>query len=193
MRTKPPAALPIFRSDIQARLLAALLLDDGPPLTARELIERTGAKPATLHRELGRLEDAGLIAHERIGRTKRYLAATDSPLHRPLRELLERTLGVEPLLRAGLSALDGIEEAVIFGSWAEGTPGEDSDIDLLVIGDVDRDELLATVRAVESKAHREIDVTAYRSEEFARRRDAGSGFLRTVLTGPTIPLIGEIQ
>jgi predicted nucleotidyltransferase len=184
--------LPIFRSDLQARLLAALLLDGGSPLTARELAGRTGAKAATLHRELARLEQAGLIRHDRVGRTKRYLAADDSPLHEPLRALLERTLGVEPLLRRSLERVDGVDSAAIFGSWAAGHSAEGSDIDLLVVGDVDRDDLLAAVREVESQVHREIDVTAYRPDEFDRRREQGSGFLRTVLRGPLIPLVGEI-
>jgi predicted nucleotidyltransferase len=193
MRTSPPAALPIFRSDLQARLLAAVLLDDGAPLTARELTERTGAKPATLHRELIRLENAGLIRHERVGHTKRYEAATDSPLHDPLRELLARTLGVEPLLQRNLSAVEGIEGAAIFGSWAAGETGEESDIDLLVVGDMNRDELLTAVRAVEGQAHREIDVIAYGRDEFERRRAQGSGFLRTVLRGPLTQLVGEVS
>ena len=193
MRTKPPDVLPIFRSDLQARLLAALLLDDGEPLTAQDLLDRLGTTSTTLHRELGRLEQAGLIEHDRVGRTRRYRAATDSPIHEPLRALLQRTLGVEPLLRRALSGVDGVEAAAIFGSWAAGEADEDSDVDLLVVGDMNRDDLLSAVRDAETETRREIDVTAYRAEEFARRRDEGSGFLRTVLRGPLIELVGEIR
>ncbi len=192
MRTKPPDVLPIFRSDLQARLLAALLLDDGEPLTAQDLLDRLGATSTTLHRELGRLERAGLIEHDRVGRTRRYRAATDSPIHEPLRELLQRTLGVEPLLRRALDGVDGVAAAAIFGSWAAGETNEDSDIDLLVVGEMDRDDLLSKVREVEAQAHREIDVTAYGADEFARRRGAGSGFLTTVLRGPLIELVGKV-
>lgn len=192
MRTQAPPLLPIFRSDLQAQVLAALLLDDEPQLTTSELRERTGATPASLHRELKRLEGAGLIEHEAIGRANRYHAATDSPLHGPLVELLRRTLGIEPLLSQRLSVVDGVEAAAIFGSWAQGNVTEGSDIDLLVIGDVDRGDLLAAVRSVEDVAAREIDVTAYRREEFDRRVEAGSGFLRTVLRGPLIELVGKV-
>lgn len=191
MRTEPPAILPLFRSDLQARLLAALLLDE-EPLTVRDLIERTSASPATLHRELGRLEEAHLIEHDRVGRTKRYRAATESPLYEPLRALIERTLGVAPLLQSTLQGVDGVELAAIFGSWAAGEADQESDVDLLVVGSVDRGDLLAAVRQVERQTHREIDVTAYRREEFDRRLAEGSGFLRTVLGGPLTPLIGEI-
>lgn len=192
MRSKPPDLLPIFRSDLQARLLAALLLDDREPLTAQQLIERLDATSTTLNRELGRLERAGMVEHDRVGRTRRYRAAAGSPLHAPLRELLQRTLGVEPLLRRALGEVEGIEAAAIFGSWAEGSASEGSDVDLLVIGDMQRAAVLDAVRSVEEIAAREIDVTAYRADEFERRRAEGSGFLRTVLRGPLIQLIGEI-
>lgn len=193
MRSTPPPILPLFRSDLQATLLAALYLSDQGPLTARELIDRTGASSASLHRELTRLVAAALIDDERVGRTKRYRPATDSPLYEPLHTLLERTLGVERQLRDTLEGVDGIEAAAIFGSWAQGAAGEASDVDVIVIGEPSREELLAAVRDVERSTHREIDVTAYRPDEFERRRAEGSGFLRTVLEGPRIPLIGEVS
>jgi len=193
MRTKAPDLLPLFRSDLQARLLAVLVLDEGASMTTRQLRERTGAAPASLHRELGRLEGAGLITHDLIGRTKRYSAAVDSPLHDPLRELLQKTLGVEAELRRRLAETEGVRAAVIFGSWAEGHTTPESDIDLLVVGDIDRSQLLATARAVGRAAGREIDVTAYRPAEFAGRIAEGSGFLATVLRGALVPLIGDLE
>jgi predicted nucleotidyltransferase len=191
MRTKPPAVLPIFRSDLQARLLAALLLER-TPVTARELLDRLETTSTTLHRELGRLEQAGLIEHELVGRTRRYQPAFDSPLYEPLLQLMQRTLGVEPMLSHRLLEIPGVEVAAIFGSWAAGDATVDSDIDLLVVGDVDREELLFVVQSVEYETAREIDVTAYRREELDRRLAEGSGFLRTILNGPLTLLVGEI-
>lgn len=192
MRSTAPPLLPIFRSDLQARVLAALLLDGEPRLTSSELRDRTGATPASLHREMARLERAGIVEHDTVGRSNRYRAATSSPLHEPLRSLLQRTLGVEPLLNERLTAIGGVEAAAIFGSWAAGSAEEGSDVDLLVVGDVDRGELLAAIRSVEEITAREIDVTAYGREEYERRLEEGSGFLRTVLRGPLIELVGKV-
>ena len=100
---------------------------------------------------------------------------------------------MEPLLREALRNVDGVEAAAIFGSWAAGQAEPGSDVDLLVIGEVDRDGLLDSVREMERLTHREIDVTAYRRDEFERRREEGSGFIRTVLAGPLTPLIGEVR
>lgn len=192
MRTMPPDLLPIFRTNLQAELLAALFLGDDEAATATDLVERTSGPVASVYRELARLVDAGLIERERERRGAGFRPAKTSPLYEPMRELLERTMAVEPQLTRALTTLDGIETAAIFGSWAARKPGGDSDIDLLVVGDMDRDELLARVKRIEHLAGREIDVTAYRADEFARRRDEGSGFLRTVLRGPLIELVGKV-
>lgn len=193
MRTAAPRILPLFRSELQARLLAALLLGDGQPQGTSRLADLTGASAASLNRELRRLEDAGIIEHERVGRSKLYRAAAGSPLHAPLRELLARTLGIEPLLRERLAAIPGIAAAALFGSWAAGRIGPASDIDLLVVGDVDRDRLLREVREVERVAGREVNLAAYRPDEFARRRRERSGFLATVLARPLTPLVGDLD
>lgn len=192
MRTAGPALLPIFRSDLQARLLSILLLEEGDPIPTPELARRTGASAASLHRELRRLADAGLIERDAVGRTKRYWAARGSPLHEPLRDLVTRSLGVEATLRSRLQSLPGVEAAAIFGSWAAGRVGPDSDIDLLVVGNVDRDGLLALAREVELLAGREVNVTAYRPAEFRRLRGERAGFLATVLDRPLIPLVGDL-
>ena len=191
MRTSPPAVLPIFRSRLQAQVLAILLLGDGDAVSTPELARRTGGAAASLHRELRRLEDAGLIEHDRVGRTKRYRASESSPVHEALRELMERTLGVEAALRSRLADLPGVETAAIFGSWAAGRVTADSDVDLLVVGDVDRDRLLGIAGDVERLAGREVNVSVYAADEFERRRRERSGFLATVLGRPLIPLVGS--
>ena len=192
MRTAAPPLLPIFRSELQARLLTVLLDDTERPLTSRELGERTGGSAASLHRELRRLTDAGLLEEETLGRTKRYRAARDAPAFEPLRELVRRTLGVDAELARRLRAMEGIDFAAIHGSWARGEVGPTSDIDLLVVGDADPDAVASAVAGVERLAGREVNATVYARDEFVARRHS-SGFLRTVLSRPLVALAGSLD
>ena len=91
MRTRPPDLLPIFRTNLQAELLAALFLGDDEATTAGELVERTSGPAASVYRELARLVDAGLIERERDRRGAGFRPAKDSPLYEPLHQLLERS------------------------------------------------------------------------------------------------------
>lgn len=193
MRTQPPAIAPFFRSQLQARLLAALLLSATEEVGVPELQDRLGASRSGINQELGRLLDAGILTRRMVGRSALYRPAADSPLVGPLRTLVERTVGVEPELRRALAAVDGVEAAAIYGSWAAGTSVRPlSDVDVLVIGDADADALERAIRRVERLAGREVNLTRYDRDDWLERVRQGSGFARTVLDRPRIALVGEI-
>jgi predicted nucleotidyltransferase len=193
MRTQPPAIAPFFRSQLQARLLAALFLSATEEVGVPELQNRLGASRSGINQELGRLLDAGILTRRMVGRSALYRPAEDSPLVEPLRTLVERTVGVEPELRRALAAVDGVEAAAIYGSWAAGTSVRPlSDVDVLVIGDADADALERAIREVERLAGREVNLTRYDRDDWLERVRQGSGFARTVLDRPRIALVGEI-
>ncbi len=194
MRTQPYDLLPIFRSRLQAEILALLFLAPAETLAGAEVQSRSRGTEPTVRRHLSELENAGLIQSEHVGRTKLFRAATDSPLFAPLRELLERTMGVEQKLARQLGEVPGIESAAIFGSWASGESlRPDSDIDVLVIGEVDLDELADVASDVERTAGREINFVVYRRPEFNRKAAQGNGFVAAVLSGKVKPLIGDLR
>jgi predicted nucleotidyltransferase len=193
MRTSIPALLPLFRSELQLRLLALLVLNPNREWTARELQERTMAPPASVHRELHRALDAGLVVREAVGHTHRYSAARSSPLFEPLSLLLARTVGLEHRLRAALSQIDGVEAAVLHGSWATGRVGPTSDLDLLVVGEVEPVTILRAVRPIERETARSIDFTVFRPHELRAKLAAGNGFLRSVFAGPHEFLVGHLD
>ena len=191
MRTSPPALLPLFRSRLQADLLTLLLSPREEGRTVTDLATETAASRSSVQRELARLLDAGILERVESGRTSIYRPA-DSPLRRPLEELIEATVGVVPRLTDQLRTLKGIEAAVIYGSWASGHLSPDSDIDLLVVGSVGYADVVEAVAGVEGAVGREIDVKLYDAEELKRGLERGSGFLRTALSGPTLTLMGEL-
>lgn len=192
MRTSSPDLLPVFRSDLQARMLAALLSTPGE-VSAADLQNRLGGSRSGINQELRRLCNAGILERRAVGRSALYRVAGDSPLVPPLRTLVERTLGVEPELRRRLTDLEGVEAAAIYGSWATGVVKPGSDVDVLVIGSPDRDELERTIRTVEERAGRDVNLSVYDREDWSRRAGRGSGFAQTVLQRPMIELIGSVS
>jgi hypothetical protein len=99
----------------------------------------------TMTREVRRLERAGILRSRAVGRTKLVRAKKDAPFYRALRDLVVIVLGPAEVPSEELMTLEGIEAAAIFGSWAARAAGEAGpspvDIDLLVIGRPDRDDL----------------------------------------------------
>jgi predicted nucleotidyltransferase len=191
MRTSPPAILPLFRSEMQVRLLALLLLQPERSWTLHELAADLDAPQSSVHRELGRAEDAGLVIRDAAARPHGFRAATDDSLYEPLAALLSRSVGVELELRSALRRTD-VTAAVIYGSWARGTRRPDSDIDVLVVGDAPLRDLRRVVRPIGKAAGRTVDVTVLSADEFRRLQDEGAGYVRSVLEGPTTALVGDL-
>jgi predicted nucleotidyltransferase len=189
MRTVAPSMLPIFRSDLQLRLLA-LLTETDRDWTTAELSASLEASPASLHRELHRLLAAGLVERRAVGRTQLYRGASESPLYEPLRDLIARTVGVEGELRRTLDDFPGIELALIHGSWAGGGLRPTSDVDVLIVGDVPYRELRTALHRLGQRLGRRIDLVVFGVDEFGRRLEEGNSFVRGALAGPNIPLVG---
>ncbi|HEV2952700.1 MAG TPA: nucleotidyltransferase domain-containing protein [Candidatus Dormibacteraeota bacterium] len=190
--TRPPERLPLFRSEEQARLLTVLFLGPSNGLTLQELQNGAGVSRATTDREVAALVGAGLVKVDTVGRTRVFSASEDSPLHAPLHALLERTFGVEIRLGDGLEAVPGIEAAAIYGSWAGGGVGPSSDIDVLVVGDVDHGRIAEVAMSVSEAVGREINVMTLTGPEMEARIEAGDRFLTAVLGGKVLNLIGNL-
>lgn len=144
MRSDGPALLPVFRSQHQAELLMWLMLHPDQEFSVSDLATRLSVPLSTLHREVVRLNEAGLIASRALGRNRLLRANTDHPAASALTRLLEVTFGPKVVI-AEEFAIPGAEQVVIFGSWAARYAGQAGppprDIDVLVIGKVDRADL----------------------------------------------------
>lgn len=189
MRVQPPLLAPVFRSEAQSRLLAALLID-GSELSISDLADRVGLAYATAHGELSRLLAAGILRERQIGRSRLLSGNPDSPLVPPLREILLVVSGPVALLSEVLGSIDGVERAFIFGSFAARARGLEgaapNDIDLMVVGTPIAAAVYDACRSVEASVGRPINPTILTSAEFEEQ----SGFLTSVRSNPILPIIG---
>jgi predicted nucleotidyltransferase len=175
----------LFRSPEQERLLAALFVFADRPISLSELASRAGTSMGGTHKEVERLESAGLVRSTTAGRSRLIEANPSSPVYVELRGLLLKTVGPEPLLRSALADVGGIERSFIYGSWADPSERSPADIDLLVIGEPDVGEVYDAASAVEAEIGRPVNVTVRSPAEWA---EADGAFERAVRSGPRIDL-----
>jgi len=183
--------LPIFRSDEQAAVLTVLFVLHAGAMSLTELADRAGVSVAHAHKEIERLEPAGLVHSERVGRNRMVRANPDSPYAEDLRRLLTKALGPPVVLRRALADLPGVDRAFVYGSWAEAASGGElagppADIDLMIIGKPDIGRVYEIARAVENELGLPVNPTVLESDEWEA---ADSGFLRSVRSKPTIELV----
>jgi len=175
MRSEGPALLPVFRSQHQAELLMWLLLHPDEEYGVSDLAVRMGVPLSTLHREVVRLDDAGLIRSRTQGRNRLVRAETAHPAAAALTQLLEVTFGPKAVI-AEEFAIPGMDVVVIFGSWAAryaGQPGPPPhDIDVLVVGKVDRADLYEAADRAQARLGIEVSPVVRSAEQWSDPADA---------------------
>ena len=179
-------------SRVQQRVLAVLFGNPGRSFYANEIIALAGSGTGAVQRELARLEAAGLVTVERLGRQKHYRANAASPVHPELRGLVLKTVGLADVLREALAPLAGeIRAALVFGSVAKGEDTASSDVDLLVVSDrLTHAEIFPALGGAEMQLGRQVSPTIYALAELRRLLDARNAFITRVLEGPKIWVIG---
>jgi predicted nucleotidyltransferase len=188
------AALDALFPTVRAGVLSAALLQPEHWWFLTEMAEYLDVTPSSLQRELESLVRAGLLQRRRDGRRTYFKANADSPVFPELRSLINKTAGIVPALRDALGKFgDRIKLALLYGSIARGSEHAMSDVDLMVVGAIQQIDLLPSLRKLESRFRREVNVTLFSPEEFQRKRALKDHFLSTVLKGKTIPLKGTLD
>lgn len=182
----------LLTSRARVALLSTILLDPNKESHARELSVRSGVPISAVLGEVGRLSRLGLVKVRKQGNlllisaNKRFFAFDE------IYRLFLKTELVAGQLRSGLAPLN-VRFAFIFGSVPKGTQTESSDIDLLVVGDEDRDTILEAVDKVEKPIDREIAVVHWSGRELAKRIKARDVFLMTIASGKLVEVVGEAR
>ncbi len=182
----------LFGSRLRARALGWLLTHPGERYYVRELTNILGEDSTNLSRELARLARMGILVCEEEGRQKYYQVNRDSPVFEELRGLAVKTFAVADVVRKALEPLTRrIRVAFIYGSFAEGREGAESDVDLAVVGNTSLAAVSRALRSAEEELGREINATIYPPAEFAAKVEEGHHFVNAILTGEKIFLIGD--
>lgn len=189
MRSSPPPLLPIFRSALQGRLLATRYANPAEESSISDLARRLKAHVATVQREVDRLAEAGILLTRRSGTNRLVRPNGDSPIAEDLSSLVMRSFGPIYILGHLLGTLKGIERALAYGSWAERYTGAEgpapNDIDVLVIGQVDRERLHAIAQEAEAQIGRPVQLISRTHRSWQQDR---SGFAESIRTGATVDI-----
>jgi predicted nucleotidyltransferase len=181
----------LFSSKLRVKVLSHLFFHPGETFHVRRLAAELAESPGSVGRELAHLEKAGILSCRTVGNQKHYTLREDSPILDDLRNIFLKTAGAGGELRATLEKLGGIELVFIYGSYVSGEAHAASDIDLMVIGDVPERSLAPEVARVERRLKRQIDYALFTRSEAERRSGVKGEFVREVLLGPKIVLIGN--
>ena len=192
MRTETNALGDLLFGQTRGRILALLYGTPDQAFFTRQIARQVGTSVGTVQRELETLSQIGLIERSATGMQVFYQANRNHPAYAELHSLVAKTAGAFHILRSALAALaKKIAFAFVYGSMARGDENAVSDVDLMVIGDVSLDEMLMQLATAERDLGRSINPTVFSLKEFKSKLKAGNHFLKSVMRGEKVLLIGD--
>ena len=189
MKQEKPALSPLLRSDTQGLILAQLFMnpDEGFSISDLALFARTSVPTAM--REVDRLLDDRIVTAKTFGRSKLIQVNRTHLLFDSIKQIIAYSYGPAAVLPAALYGVDGIEHAFLFGAWASRLKREigpdPHEVDLLLVGYVNRIEASRAAARIESYLGRAVNVQFVTESDWAKEE---ADFVKQVKARPLVEI-----
>ncbi|MEK6715618.1 MAG: nucleotidyltransferase domain-containing protein [Candidatus Omnitrophota bacterium] len=180
----------LISSKTKRDILKRFLSNPEEKYYVRQIATLLDSSVGTIHRELTKFEKSRILNSEKVGNLKFFFMNKHNPLFKELKQIIFKTEGLKGRMESELKKIKGIKNAFIYGSFAKGEEGENSDMDLFLVGDIDEDDLVVKISGLEREFDREINYTIHTPKELMKEKKNNS-FIKDVLNGPKIFLVGD--
>lgn len=180
--------LNLNKSEIRKSILSLLFQEKKESYYLRELERILGFSAGNIRRELLILKEEGIVCCQKKGNQLHYYLNKESPIFDEIKSIVSKTIGLESEIKKSLNSIEGIKEAFVFGSFAKNKENPKSDIDLMIIGSVDEDDLILKLSKAEDFLGREINYHLIAEDEWEEKKNKDS-FLKSITSSPIIKII----
>lgn len=180
----------LFRSRSQVLILKLLFLNATSEFHMNDIARRTGLAPSTITKEMPQLQNIGLVSRKSQGPLVFYKINDKSVIFEEMKRIFLKFEMLDEVIMKGLSNKD-IKYALIYGSFAKGTESATSDIDLLVVGNVDEDSLMKSVSKTERISGREINFVLWKEEDLMEKARKNIPLIKEISKTPIMMIIGD--
>lgn len=191
----------LFTSKARVKILEIFLLNKESEFHIRDLARRLDVSAPYIMKELDNLEKLGILSKRKEGNMLFYKVNKSSSIVEDLKRIFLKTEGLAAEIKNILNTIEknnkdssntkSIKYVLIYGSFAKGTEITSSDIDLLVIGNIDEDILLKSIIKTQDRIGREINFTLWTENEFLENIRRQIHLLKEIQKTSVIMIIGD--
>ena len=158
----------LISSKTRIKLLLKFFINSNTTAYLRSLEQEFGDSTNAIRLELNRLEGAGMLSSFSKGNKKMFQANTKHPLFKEVRNILLKTIGLDQIIESVVERLGAVDQVYLVGDFAKGLDSEI--VDLVFIGDVDKQYLVRLVEKTEELICRKIRYLIYEKGELTDLR-----------------------
>lgn len=168
----------LISSKTRIKLLLKFFLNSNATSYLRNLEEEFGESTNAIRLELNKFESAKMLTSAQNGNKKIFRVNVEHPLFKDLHNIILKYVGIDKILEHVIQRLGKLDRVYLTGNFARGI---DSDIiDLVFVGDLDKQFLSELIEKTEHKIHKRIRYITFQSNEFV---------LEKILESNTEPLL----
>lgn len=161
----------LISSKTRIKLLLKFFLNSSTTAYLRSLEAEFGESSNAIRLELNKMEEAGMLKSFMNGNKKMYQANDQYPLFREIHNILLKTIGIDHIIDKVINRLGAVHQVFLVGEFARGI--DSPIIDLLIVGDVDKQYLLELADKAEKMISRKIRYLVFGKDEFEKLRNDG--------------------
>jgi len=178
----------ITKSKIRQKIILFFIYNPQRRYYINETARLAKTSSGTAKRELERLKKAGILTKERENKLVYFKLNVANPILPDIKNIVDKTIGLEHILKKELARVKNIDFVFIFGSYAKNDFKPDSDIDLYIIGEIKEGELYKKLRKAEERTNKMINYHLSTKEEF--KKNLKKSFFHKEILNKHILIIG---
>jgi len=156
----------LISSKTRVKLLFKFFLNKGATAYLRSLESEMGESTNAIRLELNKFEKAGLINSIPNGNKKIFSANTSHPLFREIHNILLKHIGIDQIINDVIERLGNVDHVYLTGAFATGV--DSPIVDLIILGDIDREYLSTLVSKAEVVIKRKIRYVIFSNSEYGQ-------------------------
>jgi len=182
----------LFSSNVRIAILKELLLNPQEEFYVRELAKIIEVTPRYTNIELKNLLEIELVNKRISGNQHLYKINKKHPLYVDIKNIFLKTVGLVDVLSKHLVLFKGkFDYAFVYGSMVRGNYTSESDVDLMLIGNVSSLEISGACSKIGEELKREVNYSVFDMEEIRKRLKNEDHFLTSLLREPKLFIFGD--
>ena len=173
----------LFRTYVKWKILAHFLANPNTSFHIKQLARILNVSPASVSSAVKSFEEDGLLSKEEKGLAHIYKLNFDNGIVEPLKKAYGIAFVLSSKPKEKFLEIDSnIISLVLFGSFAEGSFDERSDIDFLIVTSARKEMFIKAAKRLEEELEKEVSLSILKLSEWRVMAEMGDAFYKRIVT-----------
>ena len=172
----------LFRTYVKWKILAHFLANPNTSFHIKQLSRILDVSPASVSSAVKSFEEDGLLSKEEKGLAHIYKLDSDNSVVEPLKKAYGIAFVLSSKPKEKFLEIDpNIISIALFGSYADGSFDEKSDLDFLIVTSVRKELFIKAAKQLEEELEKEVSLSVLKLSEWRAMAKKGDAFYKRIV------------